>query len=168
MIRTSSVDSVIEYFASGQHAFVASDDEALRSLVVHTAKEFLSNRPLECVAGDSSANLEEFGTSMVTASDGLVSSIGAPAVTGRLSLSELLHETILRFHERDRQGFLVVTHIDRILALQHSFEIEGAFREIMQRYNDVAILWVGSSSAILEISQSDRPFYLSFPIFWLN
>ena len=168
--RTNNVtqEDVVQYFANGQHCFVACDDEVKRDAVVHTAKKVLSDRSLECIAGDSNANLEEFGISMVAASNGLVSSIGAPTATGRLSLSELLHETMLRFREREHQGFLVVNHVDGILALQHSFEIEAAFREIMQRYNDVAILWIGSSSAILDIGQSDRPFYLSFPIFWLN
>jgi hypothetical protein len=163
----NAVDDALKYFALGQHAFVASDAEAQRNLVVREAKKALSGEPLECISGDSIANLEDFGKSIVAASSGLVSSIGACAAIGRLSLSEVLNETMFEFRERGRQGFLVVNHVDRILALQHSYEIEGAFREIMQRFSDVAVLWVGSNSAILDIGQSDRPFYLSHRIFWI-
>ena len=162
-----TVGDAIEYFVSGQHAFVASDAEAQRNLVVREAKKVLSGKPLECISGDSIANLEDFGKSIVAASSGLISSIGARPAIGRLSLSELLSETMSKFRERGRQGFLVVNHVDRILALQHSYEIEGAFREIMQRFSDVAVLWIGSNSAILDIGQSDRPFNLSHRVFWI-
>ena len=37
----------------------------------------------------------------------------------------------------------------------------------MQFYDDVAILWLGSTKTVTAIGQYDRPFYLSHRIFWL-
>ena len=83
----------------------------------------------------------------------------------RGTVSGYLQDAMQLFQLRGKQGFLIFVHIDRMIASQSSFEIEGALRSAMERYDDIAVVLCGSEATIDEMRQDDRPFYLSFRAF---
>lgn len=166
-IPMDAAADLIRYFAAGQHAFIACNEAETRDRLVSSICTALDHQPLELIDGRNVQNLQSFATDVVESCARLLSAIGSRLLQRRLTLSAYLEDAERGFQSKHRQGYLIVNHIDRVIDQQRTFEIEGAFREVMQFYDDVAILWLGSNRTIQKISQDDRPFYMSFRIFWI-
>lgn len=160
-------ESIIQYFTNGRHAFVACDDKAVLDRTVHTIEAILAQRPLAVIDASDATDLRSFAEEVVESCSALLQLIGSRLPSGSGSLAAYLGETERLFQKKSRQGFLVINHIDCVLELQKTIEIEAPFREVMQFHDDVAIIWLGTREAVIAMHQSDRPFYLSHRIFWL-
>ena len=162
-----SATDVARYVASGQHAFIACDDSNSRNEIVATIRSTVLGHPLQYVDGNDFTKLGSFAVQISRSCEQLCLSIGSRMSYQGETLTTCLRETAQQFRSKNRQGFLIINNIDGIIALQNTFELEAPFREIMQFYEDLAIVWIGSNATILEMNDSNRPFYLSFRIFWL-
>ena len=164
---TSTAADAISYFGKGYHAFIASDEASDLDKVVASIQDELRDEPLCVIDGRNPTNLSAYANDVVRACEQLLSTIGAPCPERPDMLSTWLSHLQHCFHAEDRQGYLLVNHIDDVIRAQETFQIEGPFREVMQFNDDVAIAWLGSRNIILEIHQYERPFYLSHRVFWL-
>jgi hypothetical protein len=163
----ATLEDVVQYFASGEHCFVACDDIVVLNQLATSISESLAKERIEVVDGRSVEDLKSFAEAIVECCDNLLNRVGCCFPRNPESLSECLVDTERCYLDKRQQGFLVINHIDCVIEMQKTFEIEGPFREIMQFYDDVAIAWLGSRDSIIAIHQSDRPFYLSHRIFWI-
>ena len=163
----SSLREAIGYVVSGQHAFVASDEPAELDLFVSDLRKALVDEPIQIVNALETSSNEQFANRVVSACLVLLASINSGLSSAPITLYSYLEQTMLRFGEKNKQGYLVVNHIDTVINRQSTFEVEGAFRSAMQLYDDVAVVWLASRETVLAISRSDRPFYLSFRKFGL-
>ena len=165
---TSTPSDAVDYFASGYHTFIACDAEEDRDRLVGMITTAVQDSPFELVDGAGTRDLSTFAREIVCACDGLLREIGAPYPAHANMLSAWLSHIQACYRAENRQGFLVVNHVDDVIEAQETIQIEGPFREVMQFQDDVAIAWIGSRDTILDIHRDDRPFYLSHRIFWLS
>lgn len=75
---------------------------------------------------------------------------------------------MLAFGAAERQGYLILSDIDRPMRMQRTFELEGPLRSVMQLHDDVAIVLIGSNDVINKmVGDNKRPFFMSFRVFRL-
>lgn len=165
--RQPSFAEAIPYVVRGEHAFVAIDVPAERDRFVSDLCEALADYPVKVINALEAKNNQDFASQVVSACCELLASIDSELSVAPLTLHGYLEATMLQFREKDKKGYLIVNCIDAVIERQSMFEVEGAFRSAMQRYDDVAIVWLASQETIIAINQSDRPFYLSFRNFGL-
>lgn len=165
---TPTASDAVDYFARGYHTFIACDAAEGRERLVGLIRTAVQDYPLEVIDGAGTLDLSTFAKGTVSACEALLRAIGAPNPDRANMLSTWLSHIQTCYRTEDRQGFLVVNHIDNVIEAQETIQIEGPFREVMQFHDDVAIAWIGSRNTILDIHQDDRPFYLSHRIFWLD
>lgn len=163
----SSLGEAVGYVASGQHAFVACDEPAELDQFVSDLSQALVDEPVQIINALEPENNNEFSYRVASACLELLSSIDCGLSREPLGLHDFLEETMLGFREMNKQGYLIVNHIDTVIDRQSNSQVEGAFRTAMQFYNDVAVVWTASRETILAINGDDRPFYLSFRNFGL-
>lgn len=149
------LDSVVEYFAGGRHAFVACDNETVLDRIVRTLDTALAQKPIATIGAGKAADLKSFAEAVVGSCHQLLSHISSRLPKGSGSLAMHLRETERIFRANGCQGYIVINHVDRVIELQNTFEVEAHFREVMQFHDDVAIIWLGTREAIIAMHQSD-------------
>lgn len=161
------IDDICRYIVSGKHAFVGCDSSVRRDDLARKLALDLSDRPYQVIDASNCQSGQQFAVAFADACNALVGAIDTSLPPRRFSLSGMLAEVMQQFSQAERQGFLFINHIDSLIQSQHTFEIEGALRSVMQLHDDVTVVLCGSNEIIDLIGQSDRPFYLSFRIFRL-
>ena len=162
---TTTFTDVIRYISRGEHAFVAVDDLSVRESFVEQLKVGTSDKPFALIDCREASSGLAFNNALVSACNSLATAIGEAGPPNWVTMSGYLLDTMQIFSRRENQGFLVITNIDRVIASQNSFEVEGALRSAMERCDAIAVVLCGSETTITEMGYDDRPFYLSFPIF---
>lgn len=164
----SKVIELAQYFSTGRHAFAASDDATQLDLAMARVLESLGDAPNYVIDCRESNDLSEFAREVDKEGIGqLIADIGVERANLEGILTARLANAMDCFRDHGSQGYLILNHVDSMINLQNTFEMEGAFRGAMQFHDDIAVLWLGSKETIIDINQDDRPFYLSFRIFWL-
>lgn len=165
---------ILSYIEVGYHAFIGCDDPGRRDEIVALLKSKLSSNPVECTDGRGLNTYREFAEAMakdckkLSAALGIRSRIAHSLRKRALSISQNLEETMRAFDVTERQGFLILNHIDPIISSQRTVEIEGSLRSVMQLRDEVAVILCGSNDVIDGmVGDYDRPFYLSFRVFRL-
>lgn len=161
------LNEIVEYIAHGEHAFVASDNKAVLDRVVAAIEVKIQQEPIVVLQAGDENDLRTFAEVVVNSCEKLLTLIASAPPPRSGSLAMHLGETERAFQKKGRQGYLVINHIDRIIELQNTFELEAPFREVMQFFNDVAIIWLGARDTIMAMHDPNRPFYLSHRVFWL-
>lgn len=168
-IRLKTIQKeLFDYYLSGNHAFVACDDKKRATIWVKELEDRILDNvsiTLDCTELSTSA---DFSQALTDHTNSLLKDLGEkPFVCTQYpgTCLQVLNDLLTRVHS---QGYLLLLNIDDVISGQTNFEIEASLREVMQFRSDVAVLIAGSKSTIVAMGQSDRPFYLSFRIFWFD
>lgn len=166
--RTDELTDIINYFKGGHHAFVGCDDPDERDKFVEALQVELDGEIQECIVGSGVSNREEFVAKIVIACLNLVAALGVPFLERRPNIANSLAEVMDLYSERARQGFLILSELDRVIEMQQTIEFEGPLRSVMQLQSDVAVVIIASHDTINGlVGDYARPFYMSFRVFRL-
>ena len=162
-----TVKDVSDYYSSGYHAFIACDCDKTIDTVIESVQNAIQTAPLRVIDARKISSIEQFVRVLRGAMLDLQSMLDESSLEFSNRLHKALSDLQSLFREKSCQGFLIIHHIDKVIAAQGHYEIEAPFREVMQFHDDVAIMWHGTRETIVEIRQYERPFYLSHRVFWL-
>lgn len=144
---------------------MACNDADIRDEIVSATRTEFDDKPLVVLDANSAGDLPTFAQAVADCCMRLLHNIWIDQQPIHRSLHAYLSHAETCFRSNEQQGYFVSNHIDTAFEGQNTFEIEGPFREVMRFYGDVAILWLGSTEAMIEIGRYDRPFYLSHRVF---
>ena len=159
---------IIRYVQNGYHAFVGCDRASERESFVEAIQVALDGEIQTFIPCGVVEDRREFVTQIVVACQGFVLALGQPMLERTPSLASSLEETMALYRKQDRQGFLILGDMDRVIEMQRTMEIEGSLRSVMQIYDNIAVVIIASNDTINDlVGDYNRPFYMSFRVFRL-
>lgn len=166
--RIDEPTDIINYVRSGYHAFVGVDDPNKRDQFVESLQVALDGEIQECITCGDISGRRQFVARIVISCLNLVAALGVPFLEERPNIASSLQEVMGVYSGRGRQGYLILSDMDRVIEMQRTFEFEGPLRSVMQLYDDVAVAIIASNDTINGlVGDYDRPFYMSFRVFRL-
>ena len=164
--RIDAPTDIIDYIKSGYHAFVGCDCPDERDKFVEALQVALDGEIQECIVGSGISNHEEFVARIIIACLNFVAALGVPFLERPPNIASSLAEVMDLYGERARQGFLILSEMDRVIEMQQTIEFEGPLRSVMQLQSDVAVVIIASHDTINGlVGDYARPFYMSFRVF---
>lgn len=159
---------VIDYIQNGYHAFIGCDDGNRRESFVESLQVALDGEIQKCIACGDVSDCSDFAAQLVAACQDFASALGQPVLQRRLNIASSLEEVMDLYGKRERQGFLILNNMDKVIETQRTMEVEGSLRSVMQIYDNIAVAIVASNDTTNGlVGDYDRPFYMSFRVFRL-
>lgn len=161
-------EKLTEYYLRGDHIFIASDEKSQVEDVLDELEHLLKDSVSISIDCAEISTPYEFAESLTHHTNAVLEAFGAQTVANEQRPGACLQVLNDLLADHKNQGYLLLSNVDDVISGQYSFEVEASLREVMQFRSDVAVLIAGTKATLIKMHQSDRPFYLSFRIFWLD
>jgi hypothetical protein len=159
--------NLLDYYLSGEHAFIACDDAGEMELILGEVRDGLIGRISTQLDCSGLSTFYDFSEALTCCTNEILEQLSVSTLSEIIRPGSSLQVLNEALSKRKSQGYLLIANFDEIVSTQDSFAVEASLREVMQFHSDLAVIIAGSRETIITIGQYDRPFYLSFRIFWL-
>lgn len=114
-MQIDKASAAVHYFSVGHHAFIACNDVGSRDEIVSSIAAALDGKPLQILDARSASDLQTFAEAVAHCCARLLHAIELDQQPRQSSLHAYLTHVETCFRSSNRQGYLIINHIDAVI-----------------------------------------------------